>query len=97
MPRLLQSAGKGKSYMASLPARTAERSTQTSADHGQIRRGMIVTIQVTITVVVPFITRPIRLTIVSRRWVPFVGTIYEASGLVQAADGTLILARVPIR
>ena len=57
---------------------------------------MIVTIQVTITVVVPFITRPIRLTIVSRRWVPFVGTKYEASGLVQAADGTLILARVPI-
>ena len=83
--------------MASLPAVTSEVSSQTSTDHVPVGCGMIVMIQVTITVVVPFITRPIRLTIVSRRWVPFAGTIYDASGVVQATDGGLILARVPIR
>ena len=57
---------------------------------------MLVTVQVTIAVIVPLRTSPVYITVVTRRWIPLIGTIYEASGLVQAADGTLVLARIPI-
>ena len=82
--------------MADWQAVSRNASTQTRSQIHPAQRGMVVTVAVTITTVVPLVSHPIRVTIVTRRWVPFIETIYEASGIAQAADGTLVLARVPI-
>ena len=69
---------------------TDKRKIRTDSTFPTRGSGMLVTVQVTIAVVVPSRTSPVLVTLVRRQFIPVVGKVSEASGVVQATVGTLV-------